>query len=114
LQDFRLRPGSIDTADSLASAQGSNPSRQWVLRSSHDLGAQTEIDATLRYVSELSAPAVPSYLAADLRWAWRPRDGMELSVTGQNLLGPRHGEFTEVQTRTAFGRAVFVKLVSRF
>ncbi len=114
LQDFKLRPDSIDTADSVASAQGSNPTRQWVLRSSHDLGAKTELDATLRYVSALSAPSVPSYLAADLRWAWRPRDGVELSITGQNLLGPRHGEFTEVETRTAFRRAVFVKLVSRF
>ena len=114
LQDFHLRPGSIDTADSLASAQGSNPSRQWVLRSSHDLSAQSELDATLRYVSELLAPTVPSYLVADLRWAWRPRDGIELSVTGQNLLGPRHGEFTSIETRTAFGRALVVKLVSRF
>jgi len=114
LQDFHLRPGSIDTADSVAAAQGSNPSRQWVLRSSHDLSARSEIDLSMRYVSALSAPAVPSYLAADLRWAWRPREGTELSITGQNLLGPRHGEFTPVETRSAFGRAVFVKLVNRF
>jgi iron complex outermembrane receptor protein len=114
LQDFHLRPGSIDTADSVAAAQGSNPSRQWVLRSSHDLGAKSDLDLTMRYVSPLSAPAVPSYLAADLRWAWRPREGMELSVTGQNLLGPRHGEFAPVETRTAFGRAILLKWVSRF
>ena len=113
-QDFRLKPGSMDTADSVASTQGSNPSRQWMLRSSLDLPRQMDFDITARYVAELAQPLVPSYLALDLRWAWRPRPDLELSVTGQNLLGPAHGEFTPVSTRTAFAPAVFVELVSRF
>jgi iron complex outermembrane recepter protein len=50
----------------------------------------------------------------DLRWAWRPRPNVEVSVTGQNLLGPAHGEFTAESTRTAFSRGVFLELVSRF
>ncbi|HET6599261.1 MAG TPA: TonB-dependent receptor [Burkholderiaceae bacterium] len=113
-QDFQLRPGSIDTADSVASTEGANPSRQWKLRSSLDLTRQMDLDITARYVSELALPRVPSYLAMDLRWAWRPSPRVELSVTGQNLLGPAHGEFTSELTRTAFSRAVFVELVSRF
>jgi len=114
LQDLELKPGSIDTANSVASAEGANPSHQWMLRSSLDLPRQMTFDATLRYVSELPFPPVPSYLALDLRWAWRPLLDVELSITGQNLLGPAHGEFTAVETRTAFSRAVFVELVSRF
>jgi iron complex outermembrane receptor protein len=114
LQELQLKPGSIDTANSLASAEGANPSRQWMLRSSHDLPHQMEVDATLRYVSALPFPPVPSYLTLDLRWAWRPQPGLELSITGQNLLGPAHGEFTAESTRTAIARSVFVELVSRF
>ena len=113
-QDLRLKPGSIDTADSLASAQGSNPSRQWLLRSSLDLPRQVAFDLTARYVSDLAAPPVPSYLAVDMRLSWQPQADLELSITGQNLFGPAHGEFTAEATRSAFSRAVFVELASRF
>jgi iron complex outermembrane receptor protein len=57
---------------------------------------------------------VPAYTAVDLRLSWRPRAELELALTGQNLVGPAHGEFTSVTTRTAFGRAVFVEIVARF
>jgi iron complex outermembrane receptor protein len=49
-----------------------------------------------------------------MRLSWRPRADLELSVTGQNLVGPAHGEFTPLTTRTAFGRAVFFQVVGRF
>jgi iron complex outermembrane receptor protein len=62
----------------------------------------------------LAQPLVPSYLAMDLRWGWRPRPDLEVSIVGQNLLGPPHGEFTSVTTRTAFARAALVELVMRF
>ena len=113
-QDLRYRPGSVDTADSAAAAEGSNPSQQWILRSSFDLPARTELDVTVRHVTELAQPSVPSYTAVDVRMSWRPRADLELSVTGQNLVGPRHGEFRTETVRTAFGRAVFVEVVSHF
>ena len=112
-QDLQLKPGSADIG-SVASAEGSNPSHQWSLRSSFDLPRQTELDITLRYVSRLALPVVPSYLAMDLRWGWRPRPDVEVSITGQNLLGPPHGEFTAEATRTAFSRAVVAELLWRF
>jgi iron complex outermembrane receptor protein len=112
-QDLQIEPGSTDTT-SVASIEGSNPSHQWTLRSSFDLPHQTELDVALRYVSRLAAPVVPSYLAMDLRWGWRPRPNVEVSITGQNLLGPPHGEFTAEATRTAFGRAVFAEVLFRF
>jgi iron complex outermembrane receptor protein len=113
-QDLELVPGGRDVGASVAAAEGSNPSRQWLLRSSFDLARQHELHATVRYVSELPTPPVPSYHAVDLRWAWRPRSDLELSVTGQNLFGPSHGEFANRSFRTEFERAVFVKLVGRF
>jgi iron complex outermembrane receptor protein len=113
-QDLSYRPGSVDTANSVAAAEGSNPSHQWLLRSSLDLPGQAELDLTVRHAAQLAQPLVPSYLAVDMRLSWRPRADLELSVTGQNLIGPAHGEFTPVTTRTAFGRAFFVEVVSRF
>jgi iron complex outermembrane receptor protein len=85
-----------------------------MLRSSFDLPRQTELDITARYVSELPSPFVPSYFTVDLRWGWRPRPDTEVSITGQNLVGPAHGEFTAESTRTAIARAVFLELLIRF
>ena len=113
LQDLEIKPGSNDTT-SVAAAEGGNPSHQWMLRSSFDLPRQMELDLTARYVSELALPNVPGYLAVDVRWGWQPRPGVEVSITGQNLFGPPHGEFTAAATRTAFTRAVFAELLLRF
>ena len=114
LQDFQLKPGSAASVNSVTRVVGANPSRQWMLRSSFDLPRQTELDITARYVSELPSPVVPSYFTVDMRWGWRPRPDTEISITGQNLLGPPHGEFTAEATRTAISRAVFVELLTRF
>jgi len=100
--------------NSVAVAEGSNPSRQVHLRSSLDLPHQTELDITARYVSKLPLPPVPGYLAVDMRWAWHPRSNVEVSIAGQNLLGPAHGEFTAVSTRTAFSRSLFLEVACSF
>jgi iron complex outermembrane receptor protein len=111
-EHFDLKAGSND-AGTLAGLRGRDPRRSWRLRSSLDLPWQSELDVTARRVSERSSPAVPAYSAVDIRYGWTPRPGMELSVTGMNLLR-EHGEFTAVATRTEIGRGVFVKIVSRF
>jgi iron complex outermembrane receptor protein len=112
-EHFELKPGSNDTA-TLAGLRGRDPKRSWRLRSSLDLPWQSEFDLTARHVSARSSPGVPSYSAIDLRYGWRPRRGMELSVTGLNLFGRGHGEFTDISTRTEIQRGVFIKFVSRF
>lgn len=114
LQDLQLKPGAAASIESVNAAVGANPSRQWMLRSSFDLPRQTELDLTARYVSALPSPFVPSYFTVDMRLGWRPRPDLEVSVTGQNLVGPAHGEFTGETTRTAIARAVFVELLMRF
>ncbi|MEA2342995.1 MAG: iron complex outerrane recepter protein [Thermoanaerobaculia bacterium] len=111
-EHLQLKAGSNDVAS--LQQQGRDPKRSWRLRSSLDLPRQGEFDVIARGVSERSNPTVPAYSAVDLRYGWKPRPGMELSVTGQNLFGKSHGEFTDITTRTEIGRAVFVKLVKRF
>jgi len=110
---FELKPGSNDTAGLIAQ-KGRDPRRSWRFRSSLDLSPQSEFDVVARRVSRRSSPAVPAYSAVDIRYGWRPRKGLELSVTGQNLFGKGHGEFTDVTTRTEVGRGVFINVVSRF
>ncbi|MCU1246735.1 MAG: TonB-dependent receptor, partial [Acidobacteria bacterium] len=109
-EQFRLAPGSNDLGG-LAAREGHDARRSWRLRSSLDLPWQSELDLTARYVSARSNPAVPAYTAVDLRCGWRPRRGLELSVTGTNLAGKGHGEFTDISTRTEVGRGVFIRLV---
>jgi iron complex outermembrane receptor protein len=88
-----------------------DPSHYWSLRSSHDLGRGHEVDVMLRRVGALARPAVPPYTAVDLRYGWRVRPGLELSVIGQNLLDPRHAEFGNPATRSEYERALAVRIV---
>jgi iron complex outermembrane receptor protein len=89
----------------------SDPSHYWMLRSSYDLADNQELDATLRYVGALASPAVPSYTAVDLRYGWRIRKGLELSLIGQNLFDPGHAEAGAAPGRSSYERAVLLKLV---
>jgi iron complex outermembrane receptor protein len=68
----------------------------------------------VRHTAALSNPVVPSYTAVDLRYGWKPRHDVEVSITGQNLFGGGHGEFSDVTTRTQLERSAFVKLLYRF
>jgi iron complex outermembrane receptor protein len=113
LQHFELNPGSFD-AGAPAAAAGANPARQFLLRSSLDLPRAMELDVTVRYASALSSPDVPRYTAVDARFAWRPDPSNELSLSARNLLGPRHGEFTDVATRSAFGRSILLGWTGHF
>lgn len=111
-EQLRLKPGSTDVAG-LAAQEGNDPSQSWMLRSSFNLPRQTEFDAIVRHVGALSSPTVPAYTALDLRLGWRPRDDIELSVTGRNLFS-RHGEFTDLETRTQIRPGIFFKFLGRF
>lgn len=105
-----VRPQSRDLTATTGLAT-SDPSHYWMLRSSHDLAAGHELDVTLRRVGALRTPAVPSYTAVDLRYGWRIRKGLELSLIGQNLFDPRHPEFGSAPGRSEYERAALLRLV---
>jgi len=111
-RSLELKPGSVDTA-ALATV-GSDPAQRWTLRSSHDLPGQVEFDAIVRHASALANPRVPGYVAVDVRLGWSPRSDLELSVAGQNLFDPGHGEFANAATRSELGRTVFFRVLGRF
>ena len=88
---IRPDPSSTD----METEEGVSPSHQAHLLSSLDLGGRVSLDAMLRFVDELPALGVPHYLRADLRLAWRPRPGLEVSAGVQNLQDRSHPEFVQ-------------------
>jgi iron complex outermembrane receptor protein len=110
-EHLRLEPGSADPVGVANATLANDPDQHWLLRSSHNLTASHDLDFMARHVSSLPLQAVPAYTAVDVRFGWRPRPDLELSVTGQNLLDSQHPEFGALPGRSEFGRSVFLKLM---
>ncbi|MCE3261473.1 MAG: hypothetical protein K0R43_552 [Pseudoduganella sp.] len=110
---FRLAPGVTDFNRSLRQ-QGHDPRHTLMLRAAWQIDAKRELDLSFRHVGKLTTPEVPNYEAVDLRFAWRPRAGLEVAVGGTNLFGPSHAEFYEEATRTQIERGIYMKVTSRF
>lgn len=73
--------------------KGLSPKNQYNIRSSLQLPHNLEMDNAVYYVDKLTGSTVPSYVRFDTRLAWKPMDGLELSLVGQNLFDKRHQEF---------------------
>ena len=78
-----------------------DPRQQLSLRSLMTPREDLDFDLWLRYADEsypdfgvglYGTVQIPAYWELDLRLAWRPRPGIELSVVGQNLLSESHRE----------------------
>jgi iron complex outermembrane recepter protein len=83
-KDLEIDPGSADVFG--VDFAGNDPNLQLSMRSLMDFGDRVQFDVTGRYVSELSSPAVDSYVALDARIGVRVTDHFELSIAGYNLL----------------------------
>jgi iron complex outermembrane recepter protein len=112
-QDLRLAPDSRDIAFGVAAA-GNDPRYQLSLRSSMNLTPTLTFDAALRKVASLPQPSVPGYTQLDMRLGWQVRKGLEISLSGFDLLGHRHPEFGPPVTRSTFGRRLYLKTLWTF
>jgi iron complex outermembrane receptor protein len=110
-EDLRLKPGSNDPIG--PSNLGNDPDYQALLRSTFDISSAWQLDATLRHVAELPAPAVPAYTALDLRLGWRPNVRLNISLTLRDLLDGGHVEFHTQQERSVFEPSALLQLVWR-
>jgi iron complex outermembrane receptor protein len=108
---LRLKPGSNDV--NAVGSSGQDPAYSWLLRSSLDLNAKSNLDVIMRHVAALSNPTVPAYTTLDIHYGWRPRPNLEFTITGQNLIGG-HAEFGSAATRTEIGRSVFINVITHF
>lgn len=84
-----------------------DPKYQGMLRASMDLASNHQLDMTVRQVSELPNPVVPEYTAIDLRYGWRARPDLELSLTVRNAFDAEHPEFNAAATRSEIARDVY-------
>jgi iron complex outermembrane receptor protein len=107
-------PGSSSTTEV---AEGYSPHHQFSLRSSMDLPRNLELDLWLRYVDRLPTLRIGDYLTLDARLGWKPREDLEVTLGGQNLLDNRHAEFTPELYNTLpsqVQRGVYGKITWRF
>jgi len=79
-------PGAISALDS-------SPSSRWQIRSELNLPRRTAWDSALYFVGAIPDQNVAAYARLDTRLGWRASPWLELSISGQNLLDPRHPEF---------------------
>jgi iron complex outermembrane receptor protein len=107
----------IDLDKQAMPVEGRSPLHQASLRALIDLGDDWDLDLWLRYVDELKQPRVHDYVTGDVRLAWRPMKGVELSIVGQNLFNDRQQQFAadyEEQLPGEVERSVYGKLELRF
>ncbi|TAN66562.1 MAG: TonB-dependent receptor [Methylobacter sp.] len=101
---------------------GISPEQRVSLRGSVSLSRDIDLDFWFRYVDSNLAvvtsgdTVIKGYSTLDLRAAWRPYQGIELSLVGQNLLEQQHLEYIgEIQTLpTAIDRGVYGKISWNF
>lgn len=88
--DLHVLPSEYELASVLT---GSSAQLHGSLRSYFDLTGDWEIGIGLRYVDELPALNVDSFIGAELRVAKQLTRGVKLALVGQNLWNSRHAEF---------------------
>ncbi len=109
-----IKQGLTDPLGVVSSDNGSSPHHQVQMQSLFNLPKKLELDVSFRYVSSLPAQTVDAYQIADIRFGWRPTKNWELSVSGQNLLQPRHAEFGgDANTIVGIERSAYAKITWR-
>ncbi len=81
-------PGAVGSTDK-------SPDHQFSLQSYMNVSEDIEINGGLRIADSLPSLNVPHYVEADINIVWRPREGLEFSLVGQNLLDSHHPEFVD-------------------
>ncbi|MDB5457757.1 MAG: TonB-dependent receptor [Caulobacter sp.] len=116
-KDFELKPGSLDV--SRQESEGVDPDAWVKARSQMKLNDTVDFDLSLRAYDDVPVSqasgyvGAPGYVEADARLAWRARQGLELSLSGANLLHDRHPEASEAR-RNEIPRSVYVGLSWRY
>lgn len=90
---MKLSPYAGGALESVFGSEGSSPSCMGQLHSQWELSPSLELDAHLYRQGRLADLDVPAHTRLDLRLGWRVRPGVELSLSGRNLLQGRHREF---------------------
>jgi iron complex outermembrane receptor protein len=97
----------------VSSFEGSSPHNEATAQALFSLPKGFEFDPTYRYVGALPAQLTKSYGTVDARLGWHFARNFELSLTGQNLLQPRHAELGNVLTqRSAYAQLTWKNIAN--
>ena len=83
---------TIDAHDGANIEDSDHPDHQAQLRSQWRLHDDVDLNGSLSYVDRVSDSDIPPYLRLDLGITWRPTEGIELALWGQNLTESKHAE----------------------
>jgi iron complex outermembrane receptor protein len=125
---WRISPGfsflrtnlALDAGASIgeivAFTSSGSPKRQAQLRSNIKLPHHVELDTSIYFVGSLAMGPVPAYTRVDTRVGWHIGEFVDIGITGQNLLTPRHIEFLDGLQVTPMetARAIVAKITWRF
>jgi iron complex outermembrane receptor protein len=111
-KNVEVEPGAADL--NRGRAEGNDPEQQFMLQSMFDLPGDVDLGFNVRYIDRLPSPPVSAYFSFDVRVAWRPVDGVEISIVGQNLWDAQHAEFGAPATRQEIPRSVYGKVTWSF
>jgi iron complex outermembrane receptor protein len=105
---------SLDTT--VAATALNTPKHKFEVRSLLNLPHNFSWDSSFYHVASMAGGAVPGYNRLDTRLGWRTGEHTEFSIVGQNLLTPRHFEFTDAYEihHTQMQRSVYGKITWRF
>lgn len=95
MMNVRREPGSADTL--IALKNGGAPRQQVQIQSRYALDSKTDLNAALYHVGRLPSQAIAAYTRLDVRWGWRPRRDLELSLAARNLLDSGHSEYVAIE-----------------
>jgi iron complex outermembrane recepter protein len=113
---MHLDPSSQDTS-SVSAAEGSSPINSAQLRSHFIFPHNMSWDTSAYFVGRLDDPKIPSYTRVDTSLSWHYREGLSISLVGQNLVRDQHLEFIEstgASTSTLIKRSAYAKFTWRF
>jgi outer membrane receptor protein involved in Fe transport len=113
---MHLDPSSLDTT-SVAPAEGSTPVNSAQLRSHLRFSHNLAWDTSAYFVGRLTDPKIPSYTRVDTSLSWHFREGLSVSLVGQNLVRDHHLEFIEstgASISTLIKRSGYVKFTWQF
>jgi iron complex outermembrane receptor protein len=103
-------PGSAD----ITGGEGNDAPHLATLQVFGDLAPDLRLNVMTRYVAALPRPRVDGYVEADVTLQWDVASWAELGLVGQNLLQPRHPEFSSGQAFVEeYERSLYVTLTIR-
>jgi outer membrane receptor protein involved in Fe transport len=79
----------------LRPTENNAPRHNFQARSSLNLGRRVEWDQWIAARSRFAPAGAAGRVRVDTRLAWRPRERLEVSITGQNLYRPGYVEFSD-------------------